>query len=125
MQIRRSNERGTANFGWLDSKHTFSFGRYYDPNHMGFRALRVINEDIVEPGNGFGTHPHANAEIISYVLEGSLAHQDSIGNGSEIRAGEMQRISAGRGITHSELNPSDTERTHFYQIWLEPGQMFI
>ena len=120
IQIRKAEDRGRANFGWLDSSHSFSFGQYFDPDHMGFRVLRVINEDVVSPSNGFGTHPHANAEIISYVLEGQLEHKDSMGNGSIINAGELQRITAGTGITHSEFNPSDVAPAHFYQIWLEP-----
>lgn len=122
IKIRRSEDRGQASHTWLDSKHTFSFGRYYDAAQMGFRALRVINEDKVAPGQGFGTHPHDNAEIISYVLSGQLAHKDSLGNGSTIEAGEMQRITAGTGITHSEFNPSSSNETHFYQIWLQPKE---
>ncbi len=125
ISVRKSSDRGHANFGWLDSHHSFSFGRYYDPEYMGFRDLRVINEDKVAPGQGFGTHAHDNAEIISYVLEGELEHKDSMGNGSVIRAGEFQRISAGTGITHSEFNPSDSNQTHFYQIWLQPKEKDI
>ena len=120
IQVRKSADRGHFDHGWLDTYHTFSFSRYHDPRHMGFRALRVINEDRVLAGNGFGTHPHEDMEIITYVLEGGLAHRDSLGTGSTIRAGELQCMTAGTGITHSEFNPSPTEPVHLYQIWLLP-----
>ncbi len=121
ITVRHGNERGTTNIGWLDSHHTFSFNRYYDPNHMGFHHLRVINEDTVAPGAGFGTHGHTDMEIVTYVLDGELAHKDSTSSeGATIRPGEVQRMTAGTGIRHSEFNASKTEPVYFFQIWITP-----
>jgi redox-sensitive bicupin YhaK (pirin superfamily) len=122
ITIRKANERGHFNHGWLDTYHTFSFGDYRDARHMGFRSLRVMNEDRVDPGQGFGMHPHSDMEIVTYVLEGELAHQDSMGNGSVIHEGDFQRMTAGTGVYHSEVNPSHDKPVHLYQIWLRPAE---
>lgn len=122
ITLRRNDERGSTKLNWLDSRHTFSFGDYYDRRQMGFRHLRVINEDRVHPGAGFPTHSHQDMEIITYVLEGAVAHKDSTGTSSILRAGDVQRMSAGTGISHSEYNPSQSEPVHFLQIWILPGQ---
>lgn len=122
IKIRRSNDRGHANLGWLDSHHTFSFGGYHDPDFMGFSVLRVLNQDRVTPGAGFGTHAHDNMEIVSYVLEGVLEHKDSMGTGAQMRPGEVQIMSAGTGVTHSEFNASNDDQLHFLQMWVIPAE---
>jgi len=122
IAVRRAAERGHADLGWLDTWHTFSFGTYHDPAHMGFRALRVINEDFVEPGQGFGEHGHRDMEIVTYVLDGSVRHADDMGHGQVVPAGDVQRMTAGTGVRHSEFNPSATERMHMLQIWIEPDR---
>lgn len=120
LRVRRANERGGGDHGWLTTRHTFSFADYFDPAYTSFRTLRVMNEDWVQPGTGFGMHPHRDMEIVTYVLEGALEHRDSLGNGDVLRAGEMQRMTAGTGILHSEYNPSSTEPVHLYQVWILP-----
>jgi quercetin 2,3-dioxygenase len=123
FEVHRGNQRGITEIGWLHSRHSFSFGRYYDPQNMGYRSLRVINDDIVEPRSGFGEHGHDNMEIITWVIKGTLRHADSTGTDGEIRPGEVQTMTAGRGIRHSEINPSSSEAVHLLQIWIEPNQL--
>lgn len=125
ITLRKAEERGYANHGWLQSHHSFSFADYYDPKHMGFGPLRVINDDYIAAGMGFGTHGHRDMEIITYVLEGEIAHRDSMGNGSTIRPGDVQRMSAGTGVQHSEFNPSSSQQTHMLQIWIQPNQQGV
>lgn len=122
LQLRKANERGDGSFGWLESYHTFSFANYYDPKHIHFSHLRVINEDFIAPNHGFGKHPHDNMEILTYVLSGRVAHEDSMGNKTEVKAGEFQIMSAGTGVYHSEVNPDSEETLHLYQIWIIPNQ---